>query len=573
MLWNAALVANPLGLIVAAIAAVVTGLVLFFTKTELGRKIWEKFTEYLKVAWEAIKIAFGAAWDAIRAIWDGMVTKAGEVWEGIRSRFTAVVDFVKGLPAAITAAAKGMWEGLKSGLVAVLNWIGDKWNSFADALSIDLPGTAFDVTIPKMPRFSFSDGGYTGNVAVDRVAGVVHGDEHVIKSDSRKRIENAYPGLLDYLNNNGALPLPGYAGGGRVALGDISGPGITTGEQQSMWDAIRSQFPDAILSSATRTVMTEGHPDFHNAGRAIDISGPSMGAIASWIASTYPDSLELIHSPFSHNIKNGKNVGDGTGFYGAGLMGAHRDHVHWALGKTARPSSGGADGAESAGSSAGSEMLSALNLGVDSGAPSAGSAAPAAGGAAGDSAASGQVGRSVNLSAPSSLSGVGSWAGQFAGGQIGSAVTDSVGGTDKLDPGLKSAVGGLGDLGSAAGSLIDGQVSSALSVFGVNDSPGWLKGLSTFVGGLSFGGKGGGGLFGGGDGGGQNSAAPVAATSLISSAPQSASAAMGSVHAGSGQQPGPAAPTYNIRTATVEDAFVQAQRREKERAAAKLSRF
>ncbi|MFV8181859.1 hypothetical protein ACNQQN_24860 [Mycobacteroides chelonae] len=53
-----------------------------------------------------------------------------------------------------------------------------------------------------MPKFGFDTGGYTGNVPINRIAGVVHGDEFVIKSKSRKGIENAHPGLLDYLNAN-----------------------------------------------------------------------------------------------------------------------------------------------------------------------------------------------------------------------------------------------------------------------------------------------------------------------------------------------------------------------------------
>ena len=531
LLWNAALIANPIGLIVAAIAAVVAGLVLFFTKTELGRKIWAGFTEYLKIAWEAIKGAFSAAWDVISAIWDGMVAGARAVWDGVKNQFTSIVDFVKGLPGMITAAAKGMWEGLKGGLVSVLNWIGDKWNSFADAMSLDLPGTALDVTIPKLPKFSFSDGGYTGNVATDQIAGVVHGGEHVIKAASTQRIENAYPGLLDYLNNNGALP--GFKDGGKVQLGNISGPGITTGEQQSMWDAIRGKFPEAVLSSATRTVMTEGHPDFHNAGRAIDISGPGMGSIASWIASNYPDSLELIHSPFGHNIKNGKDVGDGTAFYGSGLMAAHGDHVHWALGKAAKPSASAP--------AAGPESSTLSTLGVDAGGASAPStAAPAAEAASGSS--------SITLA--SSFSGLSAMGGE----QLGkfSPVVSPDGKTESLDK-----------IGSAAGQVAAGQVSSALGVLGINDSPGWLKGVSQFVSGIKIGGGSGGGGPLGGD---------VSPAAAVSPALSAAGGAINGIAGGAVQQPGSQV-NYNIRTAAVEDAFLASQRIEKERAAATLARY
>ena len=93
----------------------------------------------------------------------------------------------------------------------------------------------------------------------------------------------------------------------------------------------------------------------------------------------------------------------------------------------------------------------------------------------------------------------------------------------------------MGYFGPAASAAVSGQVQSALGVFGVPDSPGWLQGISQFVSGISVSGPG------------------------------------GTAHGGrAGQQPGP---VYNIRTATVEDAFTAALRKERERAAAKLSRF
>jgi TP901 family phage tail tape measure protein len=348
--FNLVLMANPIGLIVAAIAAVVAGLIYFFTQTELGQKIWRGFTEYLTKAWDSIKSAFATAWEFIGGIWDSMVTKAGEVWDGIKTRFTAIVDFVKALPAKISNAANGMWDGIGNAFKSMVDKLKGWWNGFASKLSFTspdwLPGDPVSFSLP-----TFRKGGYTGSTGIDSVAGVVHGGEHVINASSRKRLENAYPGLLDFMNRTGTLPLPGYKGGGTVALGNISGPGITTDEQRSMWDAVRQAFPSAVLTSATREVMTEGHPDYHNAGRAIDISGPGMGQVAAWIAKNFPDSLELIHSPFDSNINNGKDVGDGFGFYGAGTMAGHKDHVHWALGKTANSDLGSATSASSSSSS------------------------------------------------------------------------------------------------------------------------------------------------------------------------------------------------------------------------------
>ena len=114
------------------------------------------------------------------------------------------------------------------------------------------------------------------------------------------------------------------------------------------------------------------------------------------------------------------------------------------------------------------------------------------------------------------------------------------------------------DFGKVASTAIGGQVSSALDVFGVGDTPGFLKAASTFASGISIGGGPGGDAFGG--------AAP-AAPEVRTSDPAGADNVHG---ANAGQAPGP---TYNIRTATVEDAFVKANRIERERAAAKLQRF
>jgi hypothetical protein len=138
---------------------------------------------------------------------------------------------------------------------------------------------------------------------------------------------------------------------------------------------------------------------------------------------------------------------------------------------------------------------------------------------------------------PSSLSGFGGFAGQQLGDLIG-----------------KSALGDIGKLTSAAGSFVDGQVASALDVFGVPDSPGWLKAISTFIGGLSIGGGG--------------SAAPNAAAPSGTGTPPPDPGNMHGTRAG--QPPGP---VYNITARDTEDAFVKAQRLEREKAAAKLDRF
>lgn len=51
---NAAMNANPIVLVVTAIAALVSALVWFFTQTETGRKAWAAFTSFLSSAWQSV---------------------------------------------------------------------------------------------------------------------------------------------------------------------------------------------------------------------------------------------------------------------------------------------------------------------------------------------------------------------------------------------------------------------------------------------------------------------------------------------------------------------------------------
>lgn len=60
----------------------------------------------------------------------------------------------------------------------------------------------------------YDGGGWTGPGAKYQIAGVVHADEHVIRQESRRSIEQAAPGYLDALNRQGAAALQ--------TLGDVA---------------------------------------------------------------------------------------------------------------------------------------------------------------------------------------------------------------------------------------------------------------------------------------------------------------------------------------------------------------
>ncbi|WP_306358853.1 MULTISPECIES: hypothetical protein [unclassified Nocardia] len=362
-LWNAAMTANPIGLIVVGIAALVAGLVLAWNKSETFRNIVTGVLDAVKSAFTTAVEWIGDKITDLRDWLGGLGDKAGEVKDTIVGKFGDLVDWVTGLPGRLADAGKGLFDFIISGYRSAINWLIGKWNSFSLGFDFTIPvinkDISFSIDTPDLPLLAA--GGVAGVDRAGRIFGPGTGTSDSIlalgadglptafvsagEGVVRKTAMDAGGDALVAALNAGWVPpvallramLPGLAAGGivRVNEGDISGV------QRGMWDAVRSAFPDAVLTSATRFADVGSGFDHHMGRKAIDIAGPNMVAMAEWIAANYPGSLELIHANgFSRNIKNGQNVGNGLSFYGPGTMGEHADHVHWAMASapTAPPS-------------------------------------------------------------------------------------------------------------------------------------------------------------------------------------------------------------------------------------------
>lgn len=109
--FNAAIVANPIGAIAAAIAAVVAGLVWFFTQTKIGQKIWSGFVSWIKQAWQGIA-------DFFVGIWSGISDGAKNLWNGVTDTWNAVVDTIKNAWNGIVEFFSNLWSGITSGVSA-----------------------------------------------------------------------------------------------------------------------------------------------------------------------------------------------------------------------------------------------------------------------------------------------------------------------------------------------------------------------------------------------------------------------------------------------------------------------
>lgn len=98
--FNAVMAINPFILLGIALAALVAGLVYFFTQTESGKAIWASFTTFLTSTWQSTVATAQAIWSALSAFFSGL-------WSGISSVATSVWN-------GIVASLGGIWNGLIS---------------------------------------------------------------------------------------------------------------------------------------------------------------------------------------------------------------------------------------------------------------------------------------------------------------------------------------------------------------------------------------------------------------------------------------------------------------------------
>lgn len=131
---NAALTANPIGVVVMAIAALVAGIVLFFTQTEVGRKAWSAFTSWLTDVWRNISKFFSETWDKIVELHVIAGTEILKKWDGMVKWFSElpgnIAKFFADLPKNLVKIGGDLITGLWDGINDKVDWVKDKIGGF-----------------------------------------------------------------------------------------------------------------------------------------------------------------------------------------------------------------------------------------------------------------------------------------------------------------------------------------------------------------------------------------------------------------------------------------------------------
>jgi phage-related minor tail protein len=164
---NTAMLANPLGLVLIAIVAIVAGLIYAWKHSETFRDIvtgvWNAIKSAVMAVWNWLS---GTLWPGLQAVWNGIVSGVTAVANSFRDKFNAIVNTAMTVKNAfmfifnaignyISSAfhsAVGVAKGAINGLIGIVNSAIGNLNHMISAAN-KIPGVNIG-QIPRIPRLA-----------------------------------------------------------------------------------------------------------------------------------------------------------------------------------------------------------------------------------------------------------------------------------------------------------------------------------------------------------------------------------------------------------------------------------
>lgn len=148
-LLNLVMKANPVGIIISVIMALVAAFITLWNTSDEFRAfwigLWDKIKEVASAAWEAIKKFFSEAWDKVKEIWEQANKFFSDIWNNIKKTFSVVKkvlgdyfksawDAIKSAWSSVVTWFKDIWNNIKNVFSSVASWFGDKFKSAWDSI-------------------------------------------------------------------------------------------------------------------------------------------------------------------------------------------------------------------------------------------------------------------------------------------------------------------------------------------------------------------------------------------------------------------------------------------------------
>lgn len=295
--FNAALVANPLGIIVLAITAVVSALIWFFTQTQTGQAMWSSFVSFLVETWNnfsaTISVITQAIVDGMQAAWNALVAV-------LEAPVIAVVAFING-------GFSGLMESLPLIWANIVNNLSIVWNNIVLIASSIFPGLGTLISNIFLAIGNFFTAWGTGilefltiifNGIINVITTVVNGVYNVIVS-----VWNAIPGFVSGLWNGIVAFLSGIWNSlvsGAVAFGNGVWNGIVSiwnaipGWASSLWNSVRAMV-SSVWNGIVSTVVSM-------ANSAISGLKGAWNGITGWVSGLWNGVKSTIRSAMNFDL-------------------------------------------------------------------------------------------------------------------------------------------------------------------------------------------------------------------------------------------------------------------------------
>ena len=115
---NAAMLANPIALVVALLAGLVVAFIYLWNNVEGFRKFWidawNKIKSIASTAGKAISKAFSDAWSAVKKAWSSVTKFFKDIWSGITKTFSNVKSWFGDRFRQAWNGIKSVWNGAKT---------------------------------------------------------------------------------------------------------------------------------------------------------------------------------------------------------------------------------------------------------------------------------------------------------------------------------------------------------------------------------------------------------------------------------------------------------------------------
>ena len=286
------LAANPIILIIAGIAALVTAIITLWNTNEEFRNtviaIWQGFVEVMTTiwdgivatvtaVWETIKLIFTTAWDAIQLVWNNAISFFQNIWNGISLAFSTVAEFFSnafttawnGITAVwngATAFFQRVWNGITNIFSAVGGWFSNVFGTAYNAVRNIWNGIgSFFQGVWQTICNIFSNIGVTvGNAIHDAAIASVNGILWMVENalNTPIRLLNGAIDIINYIPgvdipHISELQLPRLATGGvldngarAVLAGEDGAEAIVPLEKNTEWiGKVASQFNNTMGTS------------------------------------------------------------------------------------------------------------------------------------------------------------------------------------------------------------------------------------------------------------------------------------------------------------------------------------